>query len=78
MVQLPMKLQKKTRNNLFTRKQTTKKALLIILWNFKVIKKVKLIYWNPKDCMKGKCYVFSEYKKTNKYFERKLQDERYS
>ena len=39
------------------------------------------MFWRPKDCMKGKRYVFNGYKQTNKvsllYLECKLQQHRY-
>ena len=39
------------------------------------------MFWKPKDSMKGKCYIFSSYKQTNKvclvYLEWKLQQDSY-
>ena len=76
-----VKLQKTIRNNVFRGKQATKKITLIIFRALEVRKKVRLIIWTPEDTMKGKCYVFSGYKKKNKVclvdVECKLQEDSY-
>ena len=42
------------------------KVLHNIFRLFEVRKKVRLMFWKPKDSMKAKCYVFSDYKQRNK------------
>ena len=72
---------KTCRNKLFTSKQTTNKVPRNIFRKNEERKKIRLIYWRPKNSMKGKCYVFSDCKHRNNvsllYLECKLQQDRY-
>ena len=61
-----LKLQAKLKKNekhLFRSKQTKKKVPPKIFTGLKVRKKIKLMFSKPKDCMKGKRYVFRDSKK---------------
>ena len=59
---------KNRKNNVFRSKQTTKKVPSNIFRGLEVRGKLRLMFWRPKDSMKGKNYVLSGYKKTNKVF----------
>ena len=73
---------KKSTNNEFRTKQTTNKVPHNIVRGFEVRTKVRLMFWTWKESMKGKCYIFSCYKRKNNVrlvylLEGKLQIDRY-
>ena len=72
---------KDRRDNVFRSKQTINSVLPKIFRGFEARKKVRLMFWRPKDSMKGKCYLFRDYKQRNKarlvYLECKQQQDIY-
>ena len=72
---------KNSRQNAFRSKQKTSKVPRNIVRHFEVKTKARLMFQRPKHNMKGKCYVFSSYKRRNNvclvHLEWKLQQHRY-
>ena len=80
-MQLQVKRQKNSANNISTSKKTRKKRPPKVFGGFEGRKKVQLMFSRPKNNMKGKCYSFSDYKQRNKvclvYLECKLRQDSY-
>ena len=72
---------KNSRNNVFRSKQTKNTVPRKIYRGCEVRRKLRLMFWVPKNSMKGKCHVFSGSKQRNKvclvYLECKLQQDTY-
>ena len=79
-MQLQLKREKNSNNNVFRRKQTINKVPHIMFRGFAVRRNVLLIFRRPKDSMKGKCYAVTGYKRRNKVcsvsLDRKVQQDR--
>ena len=71
---------KTSTNNVFRRKQITKKVPPNIFKDFEVRQKVRLMFWRSKVAMIGKCHNFISYKERTNLclvnLERKLQKDR--
>ena len=73
---------KEPRKNLFRKKQTTNKVPANILRGAEVKKKkLRFMFWTPKDSRKPKWNVYSSYKQRHKigllYLEFKLREDKY-
>ena len=75
-MQLQVKLQKKSRTDVFRTEQKTNNVPPNIFRSFEVREKVRYMFRMPKDSRKRKCDVFSDYLQRNKvcsvYSESKL------
>ena len=80
-MQLQVKRQKNSANNISTSKKTRKKRPPKLFRGFEGRKKVQLMFSRPKNNMKGKCYSFSDYKQRNKvclvFLKWKMQQDSY-
>ena len=80
-MQLQVKLQRNSRKNVFTSKETRSKVPSNIFRGFEVKKRYDSCFEGQRTALQDKCYVFSGYKKRCKvrlvFLERKLQKYRY-
>ena len=65
-MEFSLKLPKATKIKYLEANEKKSKVPPNVFRGFEVKKKIRLTFSKPEDSMKGKCYVFSDYKQRNK------------